>query len=172
MIGDSGPFLSSSPTLANPQFGGFLQEPAACDSSRDRISHPSWAWSQSQSQSQSLGTAGEDLYVCPDLLAAASDSSCWTPTSTSQPNLNSLRYRSEDMSSNMLHSMSPTTPGFNGLPHPFASPTNTHTRGFKRSASSHDEENGDGDTRPSSPSRRHPAVKRACNECRQQKVSS
>jgi hypothetical protein len=170
LIGDSGPFLSSSSALANPQFGGFLQELAACDSSRDRTSHPSWVWSHSQSQS--LGAAGERLYICPNLLVAGSDSSCWTPTSTSQPNLNSLRYRSEDMSSNMLHSMSPTTPGFNGLPHPFASPTNTYARGFKRSASSDDEENGDGDTRPSSSSRRNTAVKRACNECRQQKVSS
>jgi hypothetical protein len=56
--------------------------------------------------------------------------------------------------------------------HPFAlSPTSpTSTRGFKRSASSDDDqENGDGDTRPSS-SRRNTAVKRACNECRQQKV--
>jgi hypothetical protein len=56
--------------------------------------------------------------------------------------------------------------------HAFAiSPTSpTSTRGFKRSASSDDDqENGDGDTRPSS--RRNTAVKRACNECRQQKVS-
>ncbi|KAH3904297.1 hypothetical protein HBI56_008840 [Parastagonospora nodorum] len=56
--------------------------------------------------------------------------------------------------------------------HPFAiSPTSpTSTRGFKRSASSDDDnENGDGDTRPSS-SRRNTAVKRACNECRQQKL--
>ena len=95
----------------------------------------------------------------------------WTPTSTYPHNLNSLRYRS-DMSSNMLHSMSPTTPGLPGLPHPFQSPNSTHTRGFKRSASSDDDENGDGDTRPSSSSRRNTAVKRACNECRQQKVST
>lgn len=57
--------------------------------------------------------------------------------------------------------------------HPYAiSPTSpTSTRGFKRSASSDEEnENGD-DTRPSS-ARRNTAVKRACNECRQQKVSS
>jgi hypothetical protein len=48
----------------------------------------------------------------------------------------------------------------------------TSTRGFKRSVSSDDEgENGDGDTRPSS-SRRNTSVKRACNECRQQKVSN
>lgn len=102
---------------------------------------------------------------------AASDSLSWTPTSTYPHNLNSLRYRSH-MSSNMLHSMSPATPGLNGLPHPFQSPNSTHTRGFKRSASSDDDENGDGDTRPSSSSRRNTAVKRACNECRQQKVSS
>ncbi|RYN43348.1 hypothetical protein AA0112_g744 [Alternaria arborescens] len=70
----------------------------------------------------------------------------------------------------MLHSMSPTTPGLPGLPHPFQSPNSTHTRGFKRSASSDDDENGDGDTRPSSSSRRNTAVKRACNECRQQKL--
>jgi hypothetical protein len=70
----------------------------------------------------------------------------------------------------MLSSMSPTQ----GLSqHAFAiSPTSpTSTRGFKRSASSDEEqENGDGDTRPSS-ARRNTAVKRACNECRQQKVS-
>jgi hypothetical protein len=166
LIGDSGPFLSTA-ALSSPQFG-FLQELAGCDSSReahDRIAQPSWDWSQS------LGAAGEySSFVCPsDLLAAASDSR--TPTSTSLDNLNSLRYRSENMSSNMLHSMSPTTPVLHGLPHPFASPTNTQ-RGFKRSASSDDEENGDGDTRPSSSSRRNTAVKRACNECRQQKVSN
>jgi len=65
--------------------------------------------------------------------------------------------------------MSPTQ-GMNH--HPFAiSPTSpTSTRGFKRSASS-DEENENGeDGRPSS--RRNTAVKRACNECRQQKVSA
>jgi hypothetical protein len=57
--------------------------------------------------------------------------------------------------------------------HPFAlSPTSpTSTRGFKRSASSdEDDQNGDGDSRPHS-ARRNTAVKRACNECRQQKVS-
>ncbi|KAL6704668.1 hypothetical protein ACN47E_007950 [Coniothyrium glycines] len=67
-------------------------------------------------------------------------------------------------------SMSPTTP--HGLLHnPFAvSPTSANPRGFKRSASTDDEhENGDADTRPSS-SRRNTAVKRACNECRQQKL--
>jgi hypothetical protein len=68
-----------------------------------------------------------------------------------------------------LSSMSPTQ----GLSqHPFVlSPTSpASTRGFKRSASSDEEqENGD-DARPSS-SRRNTAVKRACNECRQQKVS-
>lgn len=70
-------------------------------------------------------------------------------------------------------SLSPTTPLAQGLSHhSFASPTSAHTRGFKRSASTDDEhENGDGDTRPSSSSRRNTAVKRACNECRQQKVS-
>jgi len=48
----------------------------------------------------------------------------------------------------------------------------TSTRNLKRSVSSDDEgENGDGDARPSS-SRRHTSVKRACNECRQQKVSN
>lgn len=74
------------------------------------------------------------------------------------------------MSTNMLHSMSPTTPGLQSLPHPFASPNSNHARGFKRSASSDDDDNADGDARPSS-SRRNTAVKRACNECRQQKVS-
>jgi transcriptional regulatory protein LEU3 len=70
----------------------------------------------------------------------------------------------------MYQAMSPTQ----GTPahHAFAiSPTSpTSVRGFKRSASSDEEhENGD-DTRPSSSSRRNTAVKRACNECRQQKV--
>ncbi|KAH9862383.1 hypothetical protein J1614_011038 [Plenodomus biglobosus] len=66
-------------------------------------------------------------------------------------------------------SISPTTP--NGAPgnlqHPF-SPPSAHARGFKRSASTDDEQDNDGDTRPSS--RRNTAVKRACNECRQQKL--
>lgn len=68
-------------------------------------------------------------------------------------------------------SLSPTTPLAQGLSHhPFASPTSAYPRGFKRSASTDDEhENGDADTRPSS-SRRNTAVKRACNECRQQKL--
>lgn len=49
----------------------------------------------------------------------------------------------------------------------------THSRGFKRSAAASTDDEGDneGDTRPSSSSRRNTAVKRACNECRQQKVS-
>lgn len=71
-----------------------------------------------------------------------------------------------------MMSMSPTQ-GISQQ-HPFAlSPTSpTSTRGFKRSASTDDEnEHGDGDTRPSS-ARRNTAVKRACNECRQQKVSA
>ena len=69
-------------------------------------------------------------------------------------------------------SMSPTTP-HGLLQHPYAtSPTSANTRGFKRAASSDGEdEHGEGDTRPSSSSRRNTAVKRACNECRQQKVS-
>lgn len=94
-----------------------------------------------------------------------------TPASTHLDIRTCLRYRSP-MSSSMLHSMSPTTPGTQGLPHPFASPNTTSARGFKRSASSDDEENGDGEARPSSSSRRNTAVKRACNECRQQKVST
>ena len=75
---------------------------------------------------------------------------------------------------------SPTTPVQGTLLHPFGtSPTSahthtlthTHTRGLKRSASTDDEGDHEGDTRPSSSSRRNTAVKRACNECRQQKVS-
>jgi hypothetical protein len=72
----------------------------------------------------------------------------------------------------MYQSMSPTQGIASSSQHPFAiSPTSpTSTRGFKRSASTDDEhENGDADTRPSS-ARRNNAVKRACNECRQQKV--
>jgi len=72
----------------------------------------------------------------------------------------------------MSDQLSPTTPG-NGLPaHGFANSPPSQQRGFKRSASSEDDDfaNGDGDgTRPLS-ARRNIAVKRACNECRQQKV--
>lgn len=77
----------------------------------------------------------------------------------------------------MSDQLSPTTPG-TGLPlQGFAnSPQNQHhqhgQRGFKRSASSDDDDfqNGDADgSRPAS-ARRNIAVKRACNECRQQKV--
>lgn len=66
-----------------------------------------------------------------------------------------------------------TTPGGQGLPPQgfAASPPSAHQRGFKRSASSDDDfENGDAGDRPAS-ARRNIAVKRACNECRQQKVS-
>ena len=160
VIGESRGLMSSLLALSSPQFGAFLQELGACDScdAHDR-GHLPRHWSQI------FGAADEDSYVL-----AASDTTSATPTSTHLDHVNSLRYRS-GTSSNMLHSMSPTTPGLQGLPHPFASPNSTHTRGFKRSASSDDDENGDGDTRPSSSSRRNTAVKRACNECRQQKVS-
>ncbi|KAF2002140.1 hypothetical protein P154DRAFT_151660 [Amniculicola lignicola CBS 123094] len=68
-------------------------------------------------------------------------------------------------------SMSPTTPGTQGgqqLSY-IASPTSARSQNFnlKRSASS-DEDDDNGDGRPSG--RRHAAVKRACNECRQQKL--
>ena len=68
--------------------------------------------------------------------------------------------------------MSPQTP--NGAPgNPpisyIASPTSARSHTFKRPASSDDEENGDAsNARPGS--RRSTVVKRACNECRQQKV--
>lgn len=68
-------------------------------------------------------------------------------------------------------SMSPTTPGTQGVQLSYAnSPTSARGHTFKRPASSDDEaENGeDAGGRPHS--RRHAAVKRACNECRQQKV--
>ena len=69
-------------------------------------------------------------------------------------------------------SMSPQTPnGATGNP-PIsyvASPTSARSQGFKRPASSDDEDNGDAaNARPGS--RRSTVVKRACNECRQQKV--
>lgn len=68
--------------------------------------------------------------------------------------------------------MSPQTPnGAQGNP-PIsyvASPTSARSQTFKRPASSDDEDNGDGgNARPGS--RRSTVVKRACNECRQQKV--
>ena len=68
-------------------------------------------------------------------------------------------------------SMSPTTPGTQGVQLSYAnSPISARGQTFKRPASSDDEaENGeDAGGRPHS--RRHAAVKRACNECRQQKV--
>ncbi|KAL5396408.1 hypothetical protein PMIN06_005603 [Paraphaeosphaeria minitans] len=69
-------------------------------------------------------------------------------------------------------SMSPQTPnGAQGHPSIsyVASPTSARSQTFKRPASSDDEENGDGgSTRPGS--RRSTVVKRACNECRQQKL--
>lgn len=74
----------------------------------------------------------------------------------------------------MSDQLSPTTPGTGLPPQGFASSPQHQQRGFKRSASSEDDDNyqnGDADgTRPSS-ARRNIAVKRACNECRQQKVS-
>ena len=75
----------------------------------------------------------------------------------------------------MSDQLSPTTPGTGtGLPLGFANSPHSQTqqRGFKRSASSDDDDfqNGDADgSRPPS-GRRNIAVKRACNECRQQKV--
>jgi hypothetical protein len=74
----------------------------------------------------------------------------------------------------MSDQLSPTTPGAGLPPQGFAtSPPGGQPRGFKRSASSEDDDfqNGDADgSRPAS-ARRNIAVKRACNECRQQKVS-
>lgn len=68
--------------------------------------------------------------------------------------------------------LSPTTPGGQALPPQgfVTSPPSAQQRGFKRSASSDEDfENGDAENRPAS-ARRNIAVKRACNECRQQKV--
>ncbi|KAF2786114.1 Zn(II)2Cys6 transcriptional activator [Melanomma pulvis-pyrius CBS 109.77] len=67
-------------------------------------------------------------------------------------------------------SMSPTTPGTQGVQLSYAnSPTSARGTTFKRPASSDDDENGESaNGRPHS--RRHAAVKRACNECRQQKL--
>lgn len=66
--------------------------------------------------------------------------------------------------------MSPQTPnGAQGNP-PISyvtSPTSARSQTFKRPASS-DDEDGDANARPGS--RRSAVVKRACNECRQQKV--
>ena len=74
----------------------------------------------------------------------------------------------------MSDQLSPTTPGTGLPPQGFASSPQHQQRGFKRSASSDDDDhyqNGDADgARPPS-ARRNIAVKRACNECRQQKVS-
>lgn len=73
----------------------------------------------------------------------------------------------------MSDQLSPTTPGA-GLPlQGFVTSPPGLQRGFKRSASSEEDDyqNGDADgSRPTS-ARRNIAVKRACNECRQQKVS-
>jgi transcriptional regulatory protein LEU3 len=74
----------------------------------------------------------------------------------------------------MSDQLSPTTPGNgNGLPaQGFATSPPTQQRGFKRSASSEDDDFANGDAEGSRPAsaRRNIAVKRACNECRQQKV--
>ncbi|ORY06882.1 hypothetical protein BCR34DRAFT_489775 [Clohesyomyces aquaticus] len=70
-------------------------------------------------------------------------------------------------------SMSPTTPGAHGGQHLSYgnSPTSARSQGFKRPASSDDEqEHGDDGSGRASQNRRHAAVKRACNECRQQKL--
>lgn len=70
-------------------------------------------------------------------------------------------------------SASPTTPG-NGtqgsaLLSYATSPTSARSQTFKRPASS-DEDDGDAPGGRGPGSRRNTAVKRACNECRQQKV--
>ena len=73
----------------------------------------------------------------------------------------------------MSDQLSPKTPGTGLAPQGFPNSTpGGQQRGFKRSASSEDDDfhNGDADgSRPAS-ARRNIAVKRACNECRQQKV--
>ncbi|KAF2263048.1 hypothetical protein CC78DRAFT_554239 [Lojkania enalia] len=75
----------------------------------------------------------------------------------------------------MLSSMSPTTPGTQGG-QPLAyiqSPTSARSQTFKRPASSDDEDHhGDdaGGQASQQGARRQTAVKRACNECRQQKL--
>ncbi|KAF2119552.1 hypothetical protein BDV96DRAFT_348613 [Lophiotrema nucula] len=71
-------------------------------------------------------------------------------------------------------SMSPTTPGTHGgqqLSSYAGSPTSARSQAFKRRASSDDEgENGDDGGGRAAQGRRNAAVKRACNECRQQKL--
>jgi hypothetical protein len=76
----------------------------------------------------------------------------------------------------MSEQLSPTTPGHGLPPQGFAtSPASqpSQQRGFKRSASSDEDDFQNGDAEGSRPAsaRRNMAVKRACNECRQQKVS-
>ncbi|KAF2465354.1 uncharacterized protein BDR25DRAFT_396328 [Lindgomyces ingoldianus] len=69
-------------------------------------------------------------------------------------------------------SMSPTTPVAHSAQLSYGnSPTSARSHGFKRPASSDDEpEHGDDANGRASQARRHAAVKRACNECRQQKL--
>ncbi|KAF2186656.1 Zn(II)2Cys6 transcriptional activator [Zopfia rhizophila CBS 207.26] len=70
-------------------------------------------------------------------------------------------------------SMSPTTPGAQGAQQLSYgnSPTSARSQAFKRQASSDDEqENGERNGGRVPQSRRQAAVKRACNECRQQKL--
>lgn len=75
----------------------------------------------------------------------------------------------------MMLSMSPKTPGQGTQPVSYAtSPTSARSQTFKRPASSDEDEQENGDNmaagRGSGGSRRNTVVKRACNECRQQKV--
>ncbi|KAF1931090.1 Zn(II)2Cys6 transcriptional activator [Didymella exigua CBS 183.55] len=74
----------------------------------------------------------------------------------------------------MSEQLAPTTPG-NGhglAAQGFAGSPPGQPRGFKRSASSEDDDFANGDAEGSRPAsaRRNMAVKRACNECRQQKL--
>lgn len=115
--------------------------------------------------SQRVGEVGENPFIDPSWLVPGRDLEPDPAGLQLHTDAISVRHLSQHKMNGL--SMSPTTPqGI--LQHPFAtSPTSAHTRGFKRSASTDDEQD-DGDTRPSS--RRNTAVKRACNECRQQKV--
>lgn len=141
------------PTLENPLYSGFLQELAACDSRPEAHARTP----QLFNWSQSVGEAGEKSFINP---------SCLDASGAAHPTICDIGRQAT------MLSISPTTPGTQGiLQHPFgASPQSAHTRGFKRSASTDDENDNDGESRPSS--RRNTAVKRACNECRQQKVSN
>lgn len=73
-------------------------------------------------------------------------------------------------------SMSPTTPGGQGRSNSFGynglvgSPMSSRSQGIKRDRENSDDPEDGEDGSHATKSARQPAVKRACNECRQQKV--